>query len=197
MKWCLHTPYHELIGSLMYLAVTTQPDIAFAVSRLSSFLDYYTLEHWSAAMWVLHYLKGTRSLSLVLGCDYSPSLVGYSDSDYANCPDTSWSISSHCHSLGAGVISWSSNKQKVIADSSCYTEYIALHDASHKTIFLHQLLDGIGLAQSNPTLLHCDNGMASCLAEDQMWHPQVKHIWVKYHSIRKLITNKELAVTRV
>ena len=47
--------------------------------------------------------------------------------------------------LRAGMISWSLKKQKVIADSSCYTEYIALHDASHKTLFLWQLLKGISI----------------------------------------------------
>jgi hypothetical protein len=30
-----------------------------------------------------------------------------------------------------------------------------------------------------------------------MWHPQVKHIRVKYHSIWELVTNGELTVTRV
>jgi hypothetical protein len=95
------------------------------------------------------------------------------------------------------VISWSSKKQKVVADSSCYAEYIALHDASHETIFLRQLLDGIGLAESNATPLHCDNDAASRLAEDHVWHPQVKHIRVKYHSIRQLVANEEISVTRV
>lgn len=73
----------------MYLAVATWPDIAFVVGHLSSFLDCYTLDHWSAAVHVLHYLKGTCSLSLILGYDHSPSLLGYSDLDYANCLDTS------------------------------------------------------------------------------------------------------------
>jgi hypothetical protein len=197
IKWRQQTPYRELVGSLMYLAVATRPDIAFAVGRLSSFLDCYTPEHWSAAVRVLRYLKGSRSLSLTLGCDRTPSLVGYSDSDYANCLDTSRSISGHCHSLGAGMVSWSSKKQKVVADSSCYAEYIALHDASHETIFLRQLLEGLGLAQPNPTTLHCDNDAASRLAEDHIWHPQVKHIRVKYHSVRELVANSELTVTRV
>ncbi len=149
------------------------------------------------AVCILPYLKGTHSLSLVLGCDCSLSLIGYSDSDYTNCPDTSQSISGHCHSLGAGMISWSSGKQKVVADSSCYAEYITLHDTSHKTIFLQQLLDGLGLAQPHPTPLHCNNDAASHLAKDQMWHPQVKHIQVKYHLIQKLIANSELTVMRV
>jgi len=147
-KWRLQTPYWELVGSLMYLAMATRPDIAFAISHLSSFLNCYTPDHWSAAVHVLHYLKGTPTLSLVLGCTRSPTLIGYSDSDYANCPDTSRSISGHCHSLGTGMISWSSKKQKVVADSSCYAKYIALHDVSHETVFLCQLLDGIGLAET-------------------------------------------------
>jgi hypothetical protein len=197
VKWRLQTPYRELVGSLMYVAVATRPDIAFAVGRLSSFLDCYTPDHWSAAVRVLRYLKGTRSLSLALGCDRSPSLIGYSDSDYANCPDTSRSISGHCHSLGSGAVSWSSKKQKVVADSSCYAEYIALHDASHETTFLRQLLDGLGVPQRCATTLHCDNDAARRLAEDQMWHPQVKHIRVKFHSIRDLVANAEVNVTRV
>ena len=32
--WVTRTPYQELIGSLNYIAVTTRPDIAFAVCRL-------------------------------------------------------------------------------------------------------------------------------------------------------------------
>jgi hypothetical protein len=197
LKWRLHTPYRELVGSLNYIAVATCPDIAFAVGRLSSLLDCYTPEHWAAALRVLRYLKGTRSLGLVLGTDRSSSLIGYSDSDYANCPDTSRSISGHCHTLGAGMISWSSKKQKVVADSSCYAEYIALHDASHETLFLCQLLDGIGLSQLHPTPLHCDNDAASRLADDYVWHPQVKHIRVKYHSVRDLVAKGDLTINRV
>ena len=66
-EWVACTPYQELIGSLNYIAVTTRPDIAFAIGRLASFLDCFRQEHWSAAIRVLHYLKGTRTLSLVLG----------------------------------------------------------------------------------------------------------------------------------
>src|SRR5260370_42421490 len=64
---------------------------------------------------------------------------------------TSCSISGYCFSLGSGMISWSSHKHNHAANSSCYTEYISLHDASHEVLFLCQLLDGINMPDLAPT----------------------------------------------
>lgn len=61
----LDIPYRELIGCLMYLAVSTRPDIAYAVSYLSQFNSYYGPEHWTAAKRVLRYLKETLEMSLI------------------------------------------------------------------------------------------------------------------------------------
>ena len=195
--WIEKTPYRSLVGSLMYLSVATRPDISYAVGRLSSFLDCYRLEHWEAAIRVLRYLKGTRSYALTLGGTGPLTLLGYSDSDYANCPDTSRSIGGYCFSLGSGMISWSSRKQSTVADSSCYAEYIALHNASHEVIFLRQLLEGLRFLPSGATRLFCDNDAASRLSEDHVWHPHTKHIRVKYHYTRELVLAGDVAVVRV
>jgi len=109
--WAERTPYCSLVGSLMYIAIGTQPDITYTVRCLASFLNCYRPEHWEAAIQVLHYLKGTHTLGLRLGYSGPLQLVGYSDSDYANCPDTSRSVRGYCFSLGSGMISWSSWKQ--------------------------------------------------------------------------------------
>ena len=47
--------YASLIGSLMYAAVATRPDIAFAVNQLASFTANPTMCHWTAAKYVLRY----------------------------------------------------------------------------------------------------------------------------------------------
>jgi hypothetical protein len=47
------TPYRSLMCSMMYVAVGTRPDIAYAVSHLAGFLDCYNFEHWRAAVRVL------------------------------------------------------------------------------------------------------------------------------------------------
>ena len=41
-----NVPYQQAIGSLMYLAVCTRPDISFAMTYLSQFNTCYTREHW-------------------------------------------------------------------------------------------------------------------------------------------------------
>ena len=181
----------------MYLAITTRPDIAYATGRLTSFMDCYQPKHWATAIHVLHYLKGTRLYSLTLGGQNSLSLLGYSDSDYTNCIDTSRSIGGYCFTLGSGMVSWSLWKQATVADSSCYAKYMALHDATHEAIFLQQLLEGLHLLPSSPTRLFCNNDAASRLMEDHVWHSHTKHIHVKYHFTREQVLAGELVVTHV
>jgi len=45
-------PYREAVGSLMYAAVATQPDITFAISTLSQFLENPGHVHWEAIKWI-------------------------------------------------------------------------------------------------------------------------------------------------
>jgi hypothetical protein len=123
-------PYCSLIGSLLYLAVSTWPDISYAIQQLSQFLDCFSFEHWNAAIHVVHYLKGTWNIRLQLGGLNALSLVGYNDSDYANCPDTRRSVGGYAFSLGSGIVSWNARKQKTVAASSCEAEYIAAFNAA-------------------------------------------------------------------
>ncbi len=53
-------PYREAIGSLMYASVATRPNITFAVSTLSQFLDNPGEAHWEAVKRVFRYLAGTK-----------------------------------------------------------------------------------------------------------------------------------------
>jgi hypothetical protein len=46
--------YSQMIGSLMYLASATRPDISFAVSKLSQFTSNPGDDHWCALERVMH-----------------------------------------------------------------------------------------------------------------------------------------------
>lgn len=106
-------PYSQLIGSLMFLAVGTRPDISFAVSKLSQFLEIPTTTHWLAAKRVLRYLQGTKSLGLTYGTKINEGmeLTAFSDADYASCMDTRKSVIDIVLMLNGGPVIWSSRKQ--------------------------------------------------------------------------------------
>ncbi|GJQ79430.1 hypothetical protein Trydic_g16289 [Trypoxylus dichotomus] len=77
----LKLPYRELVGTLTYLAVSTRPEISFAMSCLAQFNNCYRQEHWSAAKHVLRYLKGSMNLGIVHKPNSDP-IKGYVDADW-------------------------------------------------------------------------------------------------------------------
>lgn len=185
-------PYRSLVSVLLYLVAGTQSNLQYVVQQLSQFLDYYSYAHWNAAIQVVCYLKGTCNLKLVLGGTNKIELIGFTNSDWANCLDTRRSMGGYAFSLGSGIISWSCRKQKTVALSSCEAEYTAAYEVCKEAIWLCALLLGINIAPSDPTTILCDNNAAINLSEDPSLHQHVKHINIKYHFLRKCIQSKEI-----
>jgi hypothetical protein len=63
----------QAFRALMYAAIGTRPDIAFAVGALSRFLSNPGRLHWNEAKRVLAYLKGTSSHVIQYSSDTSPA----------------------------------------------------------------------------------------------------------------------------
>jgi len=97
-------------------------------------------------------------------------LVGFSDSDWGSNIHDRKSTSGNCFSLGLGLISWCSKKQKVVALSSTEAEYIAMTHASTQVLWLRKLLEEIGEKQVDPTILYSDNMSAIQLAYNPIHH---------------------------
>jgi hypothetical protein len=98
-------PYRSLVGCLLYLAISICPDISHAVQQLSQYLDSYSFDHWKAALRLVCYLEGTWDLKLHLGGNLPITLHAFSDSNWANCLDTRWSVGGYVFSLSSGAIS--------------------------------------------------------------------------------------------
>ena len=59
--------FQQKTGSILYAAVITRPDIAFAALRLVRFNTNPRPQYYKAADQVLYYLYNTRTLALRLG----------------------------------------------------------------------------------------------------------------------------------
>ena len=99
-----NVPYREAIGSLMYAAMGTRPDIAFATSTVAQFLENPGWEHWEAVKLIFRYLKGTRDLCLVYGGERK-DLAGWVDADGAS-QEHRRAISGYVFMVDGGAISW-------------------------------------------------------------------------------------------
>ena len=59
--------YANLIRSLMYLTIATQPNIAYLVNKLIQYMLAPKEKHWTAVKRIFRYLKGTRQYKLTYG----------------------------------------------------------------------------------------------------------------------------------
>ena len=106
----------------MYL-VNTWLYISFAVNYLSQFMVDPPRVHWTVAKHILRYIRGTMEYGLVYEHRGSVQLASFTDVDWAGCVEDQKSTSSCCFSIGSGVVSWFSRKQKSVALSSTKAEY--------------------------------------------------------------------------
>ena len=100
-------PYESAVGSLMYLMVCTQPDIAYAVGKVSRYMSNPGKIHWEAIKWILRYVKGTMRHGLVFDTSSSQAstLIGYVDADFAQDLDKRRSTTGFIYTLANGCVS--------------------------------------------------------------------------------------------
>jgi hypothetical protein len=94
--------YQRKIGSLLFAAVTTRPDIAFATSRLARFLSNLSQDHQDAADRVLLYLQSTKNIALQLRG--SKGLQIASDASFADNTQDQKSSQGYAIKLFGGLI---------------------------------------------------------------------------------------------
>ncbi|XP_042988864.1 uncharacterized mitochondrial protein AtMg00810-like [Carya illinoinensis] len=183
------TSYRMLIGRLIYLTIT-RPDISYAVSILSQFMDRLSEIHMQAAHRVLRYVKGSIGQGILLPSQSDLHIKAYSDSDWAACPETRKSVTGFCVFLGNSLVSWKSKKQATISRSSAEAEYRALAQTSCELIWVISLLKDFGITHTKPAILYCDNQSALHITKNLVFHERTKHIELDCHFVREKVLAK-------
>ena len=112
-RYMKNIPYLEAVGSIMYLATTTCPDIAYAAGTLARFGSNPGLEHWTTVKHLLRYLRGTANHVITYSPDYTTNetFTTLSDADHGGCKDSGRLTGGYILKIGTGAVSWSSKLQ--------------------------------------------------------------------------------------
>jgi hypothetical protein len=208
-------PYLAAIGSLLWLAGGTRPDISYCVSHLARYSSNPGRAHWKQVRYLMRYLAGTQDLGIIYGrkvegIPFNP-LCAASDASWADGADQRSSCSGWILFSAGGPISWSSTRMKAIALSTTEAEYHALCQAGREVVFVKRVLEidcgytNLSVRAHNdlapntfdgkkttPVTILEDNTGAIALAGKRGSHKRSKHIDLQFHWIQQKVQEGQL-----
>ena len=194
--------FMEITGTLMYLAISTRPDMAHEVNHLASKMVSPTKKDMSAAERILRYLAGTKDVALIFGSRNGGAAAGdsrgratqqtvevcaYADADWANCKETRRSITGWVAKLNGDPVSWASKKQRTVALSTCEAELYAEAAAIQEVLWLRGVCGELGLHSQTGSIVYGDNQSAIAVSENGVKGERTKHVDIKYHFITETV----------
>ncbi|KAF2297864.1 hypothetical protein GH714_004239 [Hevea brasiliensis] len=93
---------------------------------------------------------------------------------------------SSCFILGSGMVSWSSKKQEIVAQSTVEAKYIAAASAVSQAIRLRKMLVDLKCYELHAIEILCDSKSALAMVKNIIFHGKTKHIKIKYHFLREV-----------
>ncbi|KAA0042053.1 Retrovirus-related Pol polyprotein from transposon TNT 1-94 [Cucumis melo var. makuwa] len=157
--------YQRLVGKLIYLS-HTRPDISFAVSVVSQFMQAPYEKHMEAVNKILRYLKNTPGKGLMFRKTNRKTIEAYTDSDWAGSVIDRKSTSGYCTFVWGNLVTWRSKKQSVVAKSSAEAEYRAM---------------SLGIS-------------AISIANNPVQHDRTKHVEIDRHFIKERLDSGSICI---
>ena len=189
--------YRSLLGTLNHIGVSTRPDIAYAVSILSKYLNRPSIYHLHAAKRIIRYLYTTRSCGIRFRSGGGFNLKTYTDSDWAGEVDERKSHTGVVITLNGAAIHWMSTTQHIITISSAEAEIIALKQGAKDTIWIRNILQELVGVQLPATEIYVDNSASIKIVINPLISKKNRHMEIAYHFIRQHIQAGTLKVVKI
>jgi hypothetical protein len=189
--------YSQIIGSLMYLANATRPDISFSVRKLSRFMSNLGTDHWYALERVMCHLHGTMSYEIHYSNQHAV-LEGYSDSNWISDVDELYATSGYFFTIGGGAVSRRSCKKTILTRSTLEVELAVLDKAIIEAEWLRELLMDLSMVEKPipAILMNCDNQIVIAKVTSSKDNGKSsRHVKRRLKSVRKLRNSRVISVT--
>jgi hypothetical protein len=188
--------YSPIIGSLIYLASATSPDISFVVSILSRFVSNPGDDHWHALERVMRYLKGTTNYRIHYFRN-PKVLEGYSDSNWISDANEIKAMSGYAFMLGGGTISWKSCMQTILTRSIMEAKLTTLDTTIVEVEWLRELLMDLPMVEKPilAILMNYDNEtMITKVNSSKDNMKSSRHVKRQLKSVKKLRSSGVIAL---
>ena len=193
----LQHEYRQIVGSLMFLAVSTRPDICYSVKELSRHLTHPVQTHIQAAKRVMRYLKKTVNFALVYTRAAEATLWGSADADWGGETNTAKSTTGYTFSLGSGSVSWKAGTQAIVTHSSTEAELVALDEAAREYAYLIQILCEFDYDVNMPVEIFQDNMSTIKTVINGRFNARTRHINVRYHYTHDLVKEGAICIKHI
>ncbi len=175
--------------------IQTRLDLAYFVFRLAQFMSNSIDDHWTTLKRVFRYLNETKKLNIFYKkASGSLTLKAWIDSSWDENSNDSRSTHEHLLFMRE-FIGWKSSKQISVALSSTEAEYMNQANAIINVMWARELLiemriDDTVSEKNQSTIIYADNQGTIKLINNSIFQKRTKHIVVKYHNTRNLISQK-------
>jgi hypothetical protein len=184
----LVTRYMQMIGSLMYVATVTRPDILFVVGVLARYMQEPTVFLMRCAERVMLYLAATADLALVYRRNTNAlPLVAYSDSDHGGDIITRKSTTGTFVLFHGNAVYWRSKRQPIVTTSSTEAELVAATATALQLKWIKHLINDDMKQNTASVTLYCDNEATTKLAKDPIASDRTKHIEIRHRKIQEFV----------
>ena len=193
--------FKSAVMKLMFLSTRTRPDIAFAVSALSSRSVVPKKSDLNRLHRIFRYLNGTKDAFMTFKAGGSVSLSVFVDASFMTHADMK-SHTGYCvfaDDMGSAGIVYRSLKQKTVSNSSTEAELIALHELVMHLVWLQSIYDDLGVADIRPAMVYEDNKAAITMSTTDVvnFKGRSKYINRKYFSVFEHVESGEVKVVFV
>ena len=191
--------YQQRVGSVLYPACLTRPDVAFSASHLAEFSANPHEAHINAIDRVIAYLVKSKTLAI----EYSaPSSAGqpvfevFSDSAFADDSITRRSSAGFLITLFGGPIDWKSYKQRSVTTSTTEAELHALTEAARVVYYWKRIFQDLDFCLNHDITTGCDNLQTIRLltTETPKLITKLRHVDIKRHWLRQEVQAGRLKV---
>ena len=189
------TTYKRLLGSILYVAVATRPDIAFSCSYLARFSTDPRRVHYDQLLRVLQFLVDTVDHVIVF--DKNDGFKGFADASLESCKKTGKSTTGYVLFYAGGPVLWRSFLQTVVADSTGEAEYMALSPLCKEVIFASQLCAEVEFPAKIPVLVFDDSEPAIAIAMGTGLTKRSRSIRLSFHNVRDCVATNTVTIEKV